>query len=72
MGKSLKSKSKMTILRQQDIFQSYIFKRKRWDQPDTGLLGAGVLGDGLGPLGHSVLGQLAGQQEADRGLDLSL
>ena len=25
------------------------------------LLGAGVLGDGLGPLGHGVLGQLAGQ-----------
>ena len=34
------------------------------------LLGAGVLGDGLGALGHGVLGQLPGQQEAHGGLDL--
>ena len=33
------------------------------------LLGAGVLGHSLGPLGHSVLGQLAGQQEPDSRLD---
>ncbi|CAG5917160.1 unnamed protein product [Menidia menidia] len=32
--------------------------------------GAGVLGDGLGALGHGVLGQLSGQQEAHGGLDL--
>ncbi len=34
------------------------------------LFGAGVLGHGLGALGHGVLGQLAGQQQADGGLDL--
>ncbi|XP_035584245.1 uncharacterized protein LOC113928020 [Zalophus californianus] len=34
------------------------------------LLGAGVLGDGLGALGHSVLGQLPGQQQAHGRLDL--
>ena len=36
----------------------------------AGLLGAGVLGDGLGALGHGVFGQLTGQQQADGGLDL--
>lgn len=35
------------------------------------LLGAGVLGDGLGALGHGVLGQLSGEEETDGGLDLS-
>ena len=35
------------------------------------LLGAGVLCDGLGALGHCVLGQLSGQQEPHSGLDLS-
>jgi hypothetical protein len=30
-----------------------------------------LLGNGLGPLGHGVLGQLAGQQQADGGLDLT-
>ena len=35
------------------------------------LLGAGVLGHSLGALGDSVLGQLSGQQEAHRGLDLT-
>uniref|UniRef100_A0A8P4K286 Histone H2B n=1 Tax=Dicentrarchus labrax TaxID=13489 RepID=A0A8P4K286_DICLA len=34
------------------------------------LLGAGVFGHGLCPFGHGVLGQLAGQQQADGGLDL--
>ncbi|XP_062954302.1 uncharacterized protein LOC134378943 [Cynocephalus volans] len=34
------------------------------------LLGAGVLGDGLGALGHGVLGQLPGQQQAHGRLDL--
>uniref|UniRef100_A0A8C3N6K0 Uncharacterized protein n=1 Tax=Geospiza parvula TaxID=87175 RepID=A0A8C3N6K0_GEOPR len=34
------------------------------------LLGAGVLGDSLGALGHGVLGQLAGQQQAHGRLDL--
>ena len=34
------------------------------------LLGAGVLGDGLGALRDGVLGQLSGQQEPDGGLDL--
>lgn len=34
------------------------------------LLAAGVLGDGLGALTDGVLGQLTGEEEADRGLDL--
>ena len=34
------------------------------------LLAAGVLGDGLGALGHSVLGQLTGEEETDGRLDL--
>ena len=34
------------------------------------LLGAGVLGDGLGSLRDGVLGQLSGQEEPDSGLDL--
>ena len=34
------------------------------------LLGAGVFGDGLGSLRDGVLGQLPGQQEPHRGLDL--
>nr|XP_055178577.1 uncharacterized protein LOC129507857 [Nyctereutes procyonoides] len=34
------------------------------------ILGAGVLGDGLGALGHGVLGQLPGQQQAHGRLDL--
>ena len=34
------------------------------------LLGAGVLGHGLGALGHSVLGQLTGEEQTDCGLDL--
>ncbi|KAI8508256.1 protein heterodimerization [Branchiostoma belcheri] len=35
------------------------------------LLGAGVLGDGLGALADGVLGQLARQQESDGGLNLA-
>ena len=35
------------------------------------LLGAGVLGDGLGALRHGVLSQLSRQKEADSSLDLS-
>ena len=34
------------------------------------LLGAGVLGDGLGALRHGVLGQLTREEEPDSGLDL--
>jgi len=34
------------------------------------LLGAGVLGDGLGALRDGVLGELTGEEEADGGLDL--
>lgn len=37
----------------------------------SSLLGAGVLGHGLGSLGYGVLGQLTGQEETDSGLDLS-
>ncbi len=35
------------------------------------LLGAGVLGDGLGSLRHGVLGELTRQEKTDSGLDLS-
>jgi hypothetical protein len=35
------------------------------------LLAAGVLGDGLGALGDGVLGQLAGQNQTDGGLDFA-
>ena len=35
------------------------------------LLGGGVLGDGLGAFRHGVLGELAGEDEADGGLDLA-
>ena len=35
------------------------------------LLGAGILGDGLGALGDSVLGELTGEEEPDSGLDLA-
>ena len=36
-----------------------------------GLRGRGVLGDGLGALGHGVLGELSGEGEAHGGLDLA-
>ena len=39
-----------------------------WGYPN--LLGAGVLGDGLGSLRDGMLGQLSGQEETDSGLDL--
>ena len=35
------------------------------------LLGAGVLGDGLGPLRHGVLGELSREKQPDSGLDLT-
>ncbi|CAG6010663.1 unnamed protein product [Menidia menidia] len=35
-----------------------------------GFFTSGVLGDGLGALGHGVLGQFPGQQQAHGGLDL--
>ena len=37
----------------------------------VGNLGAGELGDGLGALGHGVLGELTREDEADRGLHLA-
>ena len=40
-------------------------------KPDDDLLGAGVLGDGLGALGHGVLGQLTREKQTDCSLDLS-
>ena len=42
----------------------------RAPRPSRDSLGAGVLGDRLGALGHSVLGQLARQQQAHGRLDL--
>ena len=47
-------------------------KRAEWCScSPNSLLGAGVLGDSLGSLRDSVLGQLSGQQEPDSSLDLS-
>ena len=43
----------------------------RGQENSESLLGAGVLGDGLGALRHGVLGQLSGQEQTDSGLDLS-
>ena len=40
-------------------------------QVKNNLLGAGVLGDGLGALRHGVLGQFTGEKQTDGGLDLS-
>ena len=40
-------------------------------QTASSLLGAGVLGDGLGSLRDGVLGQFTGQEKTDSGLDLS-
>ena len=37
----------------------------------SSLLGRGELGDGLGTLRDGVLGELSGEDESDRGLDLS-
>ena len=42
------------------------------NKPESRLFrGRGVLGDGLGTLRDGVLGQLTGEDETDRGLDLS-
>jgi hypothetical protein len=50
-------------------------KRRRTDKVKGGAsssnLGGGKLGDGLGALGDGVLRELAGEDEADRGLDLA-
>ena len=53
---------------------------KKWGGPDKSrfvvvaeadcLLGAGVLGDSLGSLGHGVLGQFTGEEETDSSLNL--
>ena len=42
-----------------------------WIASKLNLLGAGVLGDGLGSLRDGVLGQLSGKEETDGGLDLA-
>ena len=47
------------------IFQLYKVKTDK-----SQLLGAGVLGDGLGALRHGVLGELPGQHQAHGGLNL--
>ena len=47
-------------------------KRAGWvgcDRKQNSLLGAGVLGDGLGSLRDGVLGELTWQEEPDSGLD---
>ena len=54
--------------------------RERFGGPKKGLmensmirnlLGAGVLGDGLGTLGHGMLGEFPRKEEPDSGLDLA-
>ena len=56
------------------IFLIYMVALKRavfgFGLPGHSLLGAGVLGDGLGALRDGVLGQLSGEEEPDGGLDL--
>ena len=47
-----------------------VFERSIDGMSHDTLLGAGVLGDGLGALGHGVLGELPGQHQAHGGLDL--
>ena len=42
-----------------------------WKKSDVRLLGAGVLGDGLGTLGDGVLGELTREEESDSSLDLT-
>ena len=42
-----------------------------WVPSKLNLLGAGVLGHGLGSLRAGVLGQLSGKEETDGGLDLA-
>ena len=44
-------------------------KRAGCDRKQHSLLGAGVLGDGLGSLRDGVLGELTWQEEPDSGLD---
>ena len=56
------------------IFGKHVLVLKRTDCCNlevSNLLGAGVLGDGLGSLRDGVLGQLSGQEETDSSLDLS-
>jgi len=45
-------------------------KRRLGETDPTARLGAGELGDSLGALGDGMLGELAGEDEADGGLDL--
>ena len=60
--------------------QSVIYFVEKWvalkrafvsEAQSIDLLAAGVLGDGLGTLGDGVLGQLAGQEQTDGGLDFA-
>ena len=55
------------------IFISTLNNFRKWRQlieDISSLGGAGVLGHGLGSLGHGVLGKLSGKDEADSGLDI--
>ena len=73
-------RGKIKALRQQQALQGiFLFGRRWWSRRDRvllcgemrDLLGAGVLGHGLGSLRHGVLGQFTGQEQTDGGLDLS-
>ena len=51
------------------VFRASLKERRgRWG---SRRLGGGELGHGLGALGHGVLGELAGEDQAHRGLDLA-
>ena len=52
------------------VLRRTLIRRNRRCSCSSSLLAAGVLGDGLGALTDSVLGQLAGEEETDSGLDL--
>merc|ERR1711959_64360 len=52
------------------FFLGWAGQSRGWGPSSTSRLGGGELGHGLGPLGDGVLGELAGEDEADGGLDL--
>merc|ERR1711959_809073 len=52
------------------FFFGWAGQSRGWGPSSTSRLGGGELGHGLGPLGHGVLGELAGEDEADGRLDL--
>ena len=58
-------------LKNPGVFFLVFFFWVDWVNSVENLLGAGVLGDGLGALGDGVLGKLTGEEETDGGLDFA-